>query len=39
MATDLERGFPGGAWMVELAEVQDPALVGTAVMAALGLRD
>ncbi|HEY8113483.1 MAG TPA: LuxR C-terminal-related transcriptional regulator [Actinomycetes bacterium] len=38
-ATDLARGFRGGAWMVELAEVRDPALVGNAVMAALGLRD
>src|SRR5882672_9314605 len=39
IATDLGRGFPGGAWMVELAELQDPALVGNAVMAALDLRD
>jgi predicted ATPase/DNA-binding CsgD family transcriptional regulator len=39
IATDLARGFPGGAWMVELAEVRDPALVANAVMAALGLRD
>jgi predicted ATPase/DNA-binding CsgD family transcriptional regulator len=39
VATDLARGFPGGAWMVELAEIQDPALVGNAVMAALDLRD
>ena len=38
-ATDLARGFAGGAWMVELAQVQDPALVGNAVMAALDLRD
>ena len=38
-ATDLGRGFPGGAWLVELAEVRDPALVGNAVMAALDLRD
>src|SRR6266511_3172926 len=34
-ATDLGRGFPAGAWLVELAEVRDPALVGNAVMAAL----
>ena len=27
-ATDLGRGFSGGAWLVELAEVRDPALVG-----------
>src|SRR6266508_3289444 len=26
-ATDLGRGFPAGAWLVELAEVRDPALV------------
>src|SRR5258708_10046824 len=38
-ATDLSRGFRNGAWLVELAEVQDPALVGNAVMAALDLRD
>src|SRR5215218_10970423 len=38
-ATDLARGFAGGAWMVELAQVQDPALVGNAVMGALDLRD
>jgi predicted ATPase/DNA-binding CsgD family transcriptional regulator len=39
IATSLERGFPGGAWMAGLAELRDPALVGSAVMAALGLRD
>ena len=39
IATDLERGFTGGAWLVELAELQDPALVSNAVMAALDLRD
>ena len=39
IATDLRRGFPGGAWLVELAEVADPALVANAVMAALDLRD
>ena len=39
IATDLGRGFPGGAWLAELAEIQDPALVGNAVMAALDLRD
>jgi predicted ATPase/DNA-binding CsgD family transcriptional regulator len=38
-ATDLARGFPGGGWLVELAEVPDPALVCNAVMAALDLRD
>lgn len=38
-ATDLVRGFPAGAWLVELSDVRDPALVGHAVMAALDLRD
>ena len=38
-ATDLGRGFARGAWLVELADVRDPALVGHAVMAALDLRD
>ncbi|GAA3442752.1 ATP-binding protein [Planomonospora venezuelensis] len=37
-AGDLGRGFPGGAWLVELAEVRDSALVGDAVMTALDLR-
>jgi predicted ATPase/DNA-binding CsgD family transcriptional regulator len=39
IAADLGRGFPGGAWLVELAEVRDPALVANAVTAALDLRD
>jgi predicted ATPase len=38
IATDLGRGFPDGAWMVELAELHDAALVADAVMAALDLR-
>src|SRR5260370_29991966 len=38
-AGELSRGFKDGAWLVELAEVQDPALVENAVMAALDLRD
>src|ERR1039457_4031112 len=37
-ATDLGRGFRGGGWLVELAEVLDPALVSNALMAALDLR-
>jgi len=39
IAASLGRGFPGGAWMAELAELRDPALVSSAVMAALDLRD
>jgi predicted ATPase len=37
--TDLKRGFRDGAWLVELAEVRDPALIGNATLAALDLRD
>ena len=36
---DLGRGFPDGAWVVELAEVRNAALVSNAVLAALDLRD
>jgi predicted ATPase/DNA-binding CsgD family transcriptional regulator len=39
IATGLGRGFSGGAWLVELAEIGDPALVSQAVMTALDLRD
>ncbi|WP_211370379.1 ATP-binding protein [Nonomuraea turkmeniaca] len=39
MAAGLGRAFPGGAWLVELADVRDPARVGDAVTAALDLRD
>jgi predicted ATPase/DNA-binding CsgD family transcriptional regulator len=39
IATDLARGFPHGAWLVELADVRDPVLVANAVIAALDLRD
>jgi predicted ATPase/DNA-binding CsgD family transcriptional regulator len=38
-ATALGRGFRGGAWLAELAEVRDPGLVGSALLAALDLRD
>jgi predicted ATPase len=38
-AADLGRGFRGGSWLVELADVLDPALVSNTVMAALDLRD
>ena len=37
--TDVTRRFRDGAWLVELAEVRDPALVGNATLAALDLRD
>jgi predicted ATPase/DNA-binding CsgD family transcriptional regulator len=39
VAASLGRGFPGGAWLAELAELRDPALIGHAVLAALDLRD
>ena len=39
IAATLGRGFPGGAWLAELAELEDPRLVASAVMAALDLRD
>ena len=38
-ADDLSRGFSDGAWLVELAEVRDAALVPSAVLAAVDLRD
>ena len=38
-ATNLARGFPAGAWWVELGEVREPALVCNAVLSALDLRD
>src|SRR5256712_4239990 len=39
IAADLGRGFADGAWLVELAEVRDGALLTNAVVAALDLRD
>jgi predicted ATPase len=38
-ATGLGRGFRDGAWLVELADVRDPALVGNAALTALNLHD
>jgi len=38
-AADLARGFADGAWLVELADVRDGALVANAVLAALDLRN
>jgi predicted ATPase len=39
VASDVRRSFKDGAWLVELAGVQDPLLVSKAVMTALNLRD
>jgi predicted ATPase len=38
-AADRSRGFGDGAWLVELAEARDAALVPSAVLAAVDLRD
>jgi predicted ATPase/DNA-binding CsgD family transcriptional regulator len=38
-ARDLQRAFPDGVWLVELAELRDASLVAHAVAATLGLRD
>jgi predicted ATPase/DNA-binding CsgD family transcriptional regulator len=38
-ATGLGRGFRDGAWLVELADVRDPAVVGNAALTALNLHD
>ncbi|MFE3057292.1 LuxR C-terminal-related transcriptional regulator [Nocardia sp. NPDC059239] len=35
----VARAFPDGVWLVELADVQDPALVTLSVTEALNLRD
>jgi predicted ATPase len=37
VSADLTAEFPGGVWLVELAEVGDPAAVPDAVVAALGI--
>ncbi|GAB3979970.1 LuxR family transcriptional regulator [Actinoallomurus acanthiterrae] len=34
---ELQRAFADGVWLVELAEIQDPAFVPSAVAAALGV--
>ncbi|HEY5275291.1 MAG TPA: LuxR C-terminal-related transcriptional regulator [Coriobacteriia bacterium] len=39
IGADVRRRFRDGAWLVELAEVRDPALIGNATLAALDLRD
>jgi predicted ATPase/DNA-binding CsgD family transcriptional regulator len=38
-AAGLSRAFPDGAWLVELAGLQDPALVAHTVLEALGVHD
>jgi predicted ATPase len=38
-AAEMSRGFPDGAWLVQLASVHDPLLVTQAVFNALGVHD
>ena len=38
-AAQMSRGFPDGAWLVELASIHDPLLVTQAVFSALGVHD
>jgi predicted ATPase/DNA-binding CsgD family transcriptional regulator/Tfp pilus assembly protein PilF len=39
LACELVPGFPDGAWLVELGDTTDPALVPLRVSAALGIRE
>jgi predicted ATPase/DNA-binding CsgD family transcriptional regulator len=39
VTADLDKTFPGGIWVVELAELADSALLSQAVMITLGLSD
>src|SRR5450432_2056558 len=39
LACDLVPDFPGGAWLVELGDTDDPELVPLRVAAALGVRE
>ncbi|WP_433440572.1 ATP-binding protein [Nonomuraea sp. CA-141351] len=39
VATHLRRAFPDGVWLVELAELDNPALLPQAVVAALNIQD
>jgi predicted ATPase/DNA-binding CsgD family transcriptional regulator len=39
LAASVRRVYPGGVWVVELAELTDPALLAQTVTAAVGLRD
>jgi len=38
-AAEMSRGFPDGAWLVQLAPIHDPLLVTQAVFSALGVHD
>ncbi len=39
LACDIVPGFPDGAWLVELADTEDPSLVTRRVATALGVRE
>jgi predicted ATPase/class 3 adenylate cyclase len=39
VCSDMLEEFSGGAWLVDLASVSDPALVGTVAASALGVRE
>ncbi|MEV4379544.1 LuxR C-terminal-related transcriptional regulator [Streptosporangium sp. NPDC049644] len=39
VAADVQRAFPDGVWLVELAGLKDPELLGTSVGEALSIRD
>ena len=39
LACEIVTGFPDGAWLVELADTKDPALVTRRVAGALGIRE
>jgi predicted ATPase/DNA-binding CsgD family transcriptional regulator len=39
LAVEVVPGFPDGAWLVELADTEDPSLVTRRVATALGVRD
>ncbi len=39
LACEIVPGFPDGAWLVELGDTEDPALVPLRVAAALGIRE
>ncbi|WP_326636952.1 LuxR C-terminal-related transcriptional regulator [Streptosporangium sp. NBC_01755] len=39
VAADVQRAFPDGVWLVELAGLKDPELLGASVNEALAIRD
>jgi len=39
VATDVQRAFPHGAWLADLAPLDDPALLAESVATALGVRE